>query len=203
MSRPEITREHVEAARQVARRLTRGRPWLRDECESAAVCSLLAARRTFDPGRFADFGRHAAARAAWAVRTALMRSAPAALRGGGPREISLDGPAFVTGRGREVTFAEAAPSGDLPVGWELEYQDEVEGHARRLPEAERPAFVGRFGRAAGADGPPPTPPCVKCGDPGGYAPPGRGRPVRVKGKCHRCHQAEYKRRARADERGVA
>jgi hypothetical protein len=94
----------------------------RDEIESAALYGLCLAVATYDPKMKHTFHAHVH----WRVRAAIIE----ALRGDQPRGYRRNSrEPWPLGQPERLYGSEVAS--DDPVGWEVEYQDEVEGLARR------------------------------------------------------------------------
>lgn len=118
-----------------------GRPELVDELVSAARLGLVQAARSFNPDRGATFKTWAWSRIQGAIIDELRTIGRRGF--GGVGKAARDGKAlpdpllfskelaWLDEWHEPLTVEEIVPSPDLPVGWELEYEDEVEGLARR------------------------------------------------------------------------
>jgi DNA-directed RNA polymerase specialized sigma subunit len=154
-----VTQEDLDWALGVARKFARKVPHMVEEFESAAGLGLAEAANSFEPERGLRFHTHAMHRVVGAIRDAARdaglkgyrRSWVARHPGEEPPAVaSIHATLGVSAAGRPWTLADAIGSGDGPVGWEAEHQDEVEGVSRRLPRCAQAAFRAHFGRADGA-----------------------------------------------------
>lgn len=158
-ARHEITPEDVAWAKGVAANHARKVPFMADEYESAALLGLVEASLSFDPGRGAKFRTHAARRVVGAIKDVsrseevcgYRRSWRASNPGAdAPHVDSIYKAVGHRDDGVLVDLTGAIASADLPIGWEAEYQDEVEGLSRRLPVENQASFRAFFGRADAA-----------------------------------------------------
>lgn len=143
----------LRLARKVAEKAAREWPHLADDFESAALLALVEAARTFDPALGFRFVTHAEGRVRGAMVDVMRREAPAGYRRrrlrvdreAAPGTVSFSAAADASGT--PIPPGELAASDDLPVGWEAEYHDELEGLARTLPGRLGAALRLFFGRA--------------------------------------------------------
>lgn len=144
---------NIRLARKLAGSFARKLPWQADELESAALLGLCRAAITFDPDGGASWKNHLYARARGEILDALRgeelkghrRNSPH--RHLAPRVASLSVPIESDPDGRSTTLGQQLASDNLPIGWEAEYQDEVEGLARRLPRRYGDVVRLHYGRA--------------------------------------------------------
>jgi hypothetical protein len=148
--RAALAESALPRAATIARRMARGVPRLRDDAAAAARLGVAAAVAAFDPRRpGAEWPRLANA----VVRHHVLRllrdeEIPRGYRQ--PR--CAEGRHAVPGAAPGVSTAiVAVPSGELPVGWGLEYEDFVEGLARRVPGRQAEALRLHYLSAACAD----------------------------------------------------
>lgn len=161
---PELVRLARRVGRSMARRM--GLDAEADDLESAALLGLAEAARSFDPANAAGatFKTHATNRVRGAVLDEVRRLGGGGFGGGRTLArrrasipvLSLDAPRAggdSTPRvGKVATLGEAVPSGELPVGWELESEDEVRSMLRRArPRGVATAAVAAVARSVAAD----------------------------------------------------
>lgn len=105
--------ESIGYAKRIARRLTAGAPWLREEAEAVALEALCGAAARHDPRRGVPFPDSAARRIAGSVRD-LKRRTPLVgrLRSGAlrPSVYPLDATAEVDEEGFPRTYADLIPA---------------------------------------------------------------------------------------------
>lgn len=131
-------------ARRVAARFGRVLPSLADDLGQEAAIAAWDALRRFDPGRGVKFSTFAGPRVIGAIKDAMRA---AGLKGyrrqadDAPRVDSVGDLGMETDAGgrRDLDI----PSGELPIGWEAESEDEVRGLIRGLP-AGWGEMIGRF-----------------------------------------------------------
>lgn len=135
--------EHWESARMIALHFRRKYGGFEVDWEGAAAVGICQAAATWRPDGKASFGTHMSRRVQGACLDALRATR---LRGygrtcgyqGAPTVLSLN--ERVVGDGRPMTHADLMPSGDEPIGWELEAQDEVKSLTKGLPVGHRSAM---------------------------------------------------------------
>lgn len=116
-------------------------PWLQDELRSAAYLGLVEAARTFDPAIGVQFKTHAYLRIVGAMLDEARRTGSMGFGGSepfvrgddeAPGLMSLDARVGDDGD----SYADRLDARDLPIGWETEWEDEVERLASLLPPDE-------------------------------------------------------------------
>jgi DNA-directed RNA polymerase specialized sigma24 family protein len=146
-----LAEAHLGLARSIAARHAVRLPRLADDLESAALLGLWRAALDFDAGRGVPFRAYARLRIAGEVRDLLRGRLPL---GYGPRaraacpglaiptvRVESDRPAGPRGHAGDLA---SLPADEGPVGWELEYEEEVESIARRL-KGKAKAVVRAYG----------------------------------------------------------
>lgn len=147
-----LAARYVPLAHKIANQAARRRPALADEFEGAAPLALCQAAATFRPGGGARFSTHATCRILGAIQDTYrqclgVKGFRRRNLGSSPAVLSLHFPIGHDDRGLPVPLGDTIPADEDPVGWGLEYQDELAALARRLPLG--PARVVRllYGRA--------------------------------------------------------
>lgn len=156
----EVTERDIERAKAaaVAYANRTGTFHLVDEWESAALVGLAEAALSFDPDRGVRFWTHALPRVQGSIfdaarslmpggyrRSWLKRMRDAGLEATIPQTESIDQVHELDDSCR--SFAELIPDTAGPIGWEYEWQDELEGLARKLPGTVGSAFRTYYGLA--------------------------------------------------------
>jgi hypothetical protein len=121
------TPDHIAYARKIAIGYIRRFPWHAEDIESAALWGLCVAAATYDPTGGYPYKIHVRRRVKDEIIEVFRLSYPRNYRwcyrfrrvGVAPSIVWLRGP---------------VESGDEPVGWEIEYQDELEGLSRRASD---------------------------------------------------------------------
>lgn len=139
--------KHMEYARRIAE-VHASKCWrFRDDILGAAYLGLCEAAATFDPSLGPTFLGFAESRIRGAIQDmqrGLLPRGYRRTREPWPWTLSMDWVYFYDpGEERYMGLAELVPSGDDPVGWEAEYQDEVE-LAAGLATTARDSEVIRF-----------------------------------------------------------
>lgn len=141
---------YLRLAEGIAARFGRRFPPLADEFEAAAPVALCEAAATFDPSMGVSFATHAAARIAGAMKDTGRAWTARGFRrkhGDAPLIGSLAHPIGFDDAGDPTTLGEMIASDDEPIGWEAEYQDELDGLARRLSRGAGQVIRSLYGRA--------------------------------------------------------
>lgn len=141
--------ESVSLARGIARRMARRCPHEYESIEAAALFGLVLAAAAFDPAVGIKFTTFAAHRVRGAVLDAARELMPKGYRRAGRDGVavlSLNAPVASSERG-PVEGGDLLPSGEGPVGWELESADTVAVLSRRLPQKFGAALRAYYLRA--------------------------------------------------------
>jgi RNA polymerase sigma factor (sigma-70 family) len=139
-----LAEEHWEYALKIAEWFARRYPAIELDWEGAVGVGICEAAESYRSGEGTAFKTHAGTRCRGACLD-LMRSQRIKGYGriagylGAPAITSLYAPLWTTAEGMVVRRDHLVASEDLPVGWELESQEEVKRLTRSLP--------GRFGVA--------------------------------------------------------
>jgi RNA polymerase sigma factor (sigma-70 family) len=146
-----LAADHFEWARRIAAKLTANLPAFADEAESAALLGLWEAARNFDASRGLKFKTFAGPRVVGAIKDAMRAGQPKGLRSRRKDRDRESEPATINEydlawdtEGRSSGNLALVPSGDGPVGWEIEYDDEVTALSRRLPREQQRAFRASY-----------------------------------------------------------
>ena len=126
-----LVEDYMGFARAVCRQIAKTLPVYADidSLESDAMYGLLMAARTYDASRGASFENHAAKRIRGAILRGLGRRKQNC-KHCSPEIVSLDQVVGRDDRGNPVTLGEMLPSGDKPVGAELERRERMEAVLR-------------------------------------------------------------------------
>jgi DNA-directed RNA polymerase specialized sigma subunit len=141
---------HLRLAEGIAAKFGKRFPPLADEFEAAAPVALCEAAATFDPAVGVRFATHATGRIEGAMRDTCREWTAKGFRRraeDAPLVGTLEHPIGHDDEGDPRTLAESIAAGEEPVGWEAEFQDELEGLARRLPGRLGEAIRLLYGRA--------------------------------------------------------
>ncbi len=140
--------KHIARALKIARVLATECPRLTEDFEGYALLGLVKAAQRFDPARGVKFATYADLKIRGAVLDGVRedsghRKKENAKRltcefvcGSLSRKVQLDD--------EQVELSEIIPSQALPVGWEIESQDEVEHATRVVPYVYREAYRARY-----------------------------------------------------------
>lgn len=152
--------EHIAFARRLAARIARTRPvWEAENIEAAALFGLVTAAASFDPTRGVHFTTHASHTIRGAVYDAARAMMPKGYRRpsltgrvvvGSLSAAASTGGSWSSRNGRPASIADTIASGEEPVGWEMEWHDEVEGLMKGVPARHR-QFVRLYFTHAGLD----------------------------------------------------
>lgn len=154
MTADELARVNLWRCEAVARELTAGRPWDRDEAHSVALVGLAEAIRSFDPAKgdaYLPAARKFEAHAQVTIWSRVfnhlgIQAAPKGYRTADPeRRARRPDILALPGTGHAAIDAEAPP-----VGWLAEWEDEVESLSRRLPPRHGEVIRCRLLHADGA-----------------------------------------------------
>lgn len=129
-----ITPKVIATARRMARFAAMKVPHLADEFESAAMFALADAASRFEPERGLKFLSFATPRIRGEIQDVMRRQymlTGARRMADRPSILSLDEEAEGGEFAKDVRYRDLIASDDLPVGWELESEDEVRGLLRR------------------------------------------------------------------------
>jgi len=130
---------NINAACRIARRYSRTWPKLADEFESECYVALVEASRSFDPERGVKFCSHMSNRVHGAMLDIVRNWIPKGYRrnfDASPRVMTIEG-----------LTKDDLISDDGPVGWEMEYQDDLHHITRGLSTSERAVIHALYGHA--------------------------------------------------------
>lgn len=138
----DLAAAHYDFARKIANRMQAGKPpGVAAEIESAALLGLCAAAAKFDPARGVTFRTYAGHVVRGAVLDMLRAETPRGYKSPAGRKKILP-----KVRSTSAVLAHAIDNGELPVGWELDSADAVDGMIAKAPrhtrEAVRLYFLG-------------------------------------------------------------
>jgi hypothetical protein len=147
-----ITKEHLRLCVKIAYRMTRDCPWQFDEAESEAYLALGEAVRSWERWKKAVHPRKLDDRLFYGLAATVIRRKvfkliyefPLGYRSRESRKkgASRDGIPSV-GKMEKESYFDLIPSESHPVGWEVEYQDEVMNFSREMTPAAKKAFRAR------------------------------------------------------------
>ena len=157
---PAITERELALARQLAAKFAsmNGTAHLQDEWESAAMLGLAEAAGNYDPDRGTSFRTHAFRRIWGAILDASRSQMPAGFRRSWLRRARAVDPDARPPETRSLDWSYESQDGDWrgpvklanllvdeasvddPVGWEIEYHDDVEEMSHHLPITIGPKF---------------------------------------------------------------
>jgi RNA polymerase sigma factor (sigma-70 family) len=141
----------LEIAASIARRYARSFPRLAEELHSEAFLALCTAARTFEPHRQVSFPTHAANRIHGGMLDLCRGLTPRGYRrrdrADAPHVGSLETIQAVDDTGQPLTLHDFLAADEDPVGWEVEYQDEVAQLSRSLPPRDGVIFRLLYGHA--------------------------------------------------------
>ena len=135
-----LVTEHVEFAKRIANVWCRRQPARRrDDIHSAAQLGLIIAATNFDPARNRAFSSFAIYHVHGAIQNELRGFLPRGFRREHERADPIPATATIntTVDGTEVMFSDIICAHELPIGWEIESDDEIDRLTKMLPDLQR------------------------------------------------------------------